>query len=115
MKKVIRLTESDLTRIVKRVIIEQNDYNTPKKWKDWKKEGYKYDAGSIPPSKNDMFYGQLNAVDRIKQNCKDWLQQTIYMNAQKYGFDRNVTGLEVCKVLNNGNFECRLLTKEKLF
>ncbi len=33
MKKVIRLTESDLTRIVKRVIIEQNDYNTPKKWK----------------------------------------------------------------------------------
>ncbi len=37
MKKVIRLTESDLTRIVKRVIIEEKKN---KKETDWKKMGF---------------------------------------------------------------------------
>jgi len=38
MKKIIRLTESDLTRIVKRVIIEEKKN---KKEMDWKKMGFK--------------------------------------------------------------------------
>jgi hypothetical protein len=38
MKKVIKLTESDLTRIVKRVI-DENKKN--KKEMDWKKMGFK--------------------------------------------------------------------------
>jgi predicted transcriptional regulator len=37
MKKIIRLTESDLTRIVKRVIIEEKKN---KKEMDWKKMGF---------------------------------------------------------------------------
>jgi DNA-directed RNA polymerase beta' subunit len=38
MKKVIKLTESDLTRIVKRVI---NENKKNKKEMDWKKMGFK--------------------------------------------------------------------------
>jgi predicted transcriptional regulator len=38
MKRIIRLTESDLTRIVKRVI---NEEKKNKKEMDWKKMGFK--------------------------------------------------------------------------
>jgi hypothetical protein len=31
MKKIIKLTEKDLTRIIKRVIVEQNEYYDPDK------------------------------------------------------------------------------------
>jgi hypothetical protein len=64
----------------------------------------------MPPNKNDMFYGP-----RIKQSGQEHLRQTIYLNADKKGFDRNVDGLIVFKNLDNGKIECRFLTKEKLF
>ena len=96
-------------------LLTEGDDDTPKKWKQWEKEGYKYNPGAIPPNKNDMFYGQLSVVSRIKNAGQEHLRQTIYFNADKKGFDRNVDGLMVFKYLDNGKIECRFLTKEKLF
>ena len=108
-----QLLESTLGNV--KPLITEGDNDTPKKWKEWEKEGYEYSPGTYPPNKNDMFYGQLSVVDRIKQNGSEHLRLTIYLNADTKGFDRNVDGLIVFKTLDNGNFDCRFLTKEKLF
>jgi hypothetical protein len=108
-----QLLESTLGNV--KPLLTEGDDDTPKKWKQWEKEGYEYSPGTMPPNKNDMFYGQLSVVARIKQSGQEHLRQTIYLNADKKGFDRNVDGLIVFKNLDNGKIECRFLTKEKLF
>jgi hypothetical protein len=62
-----------------------------------------------------MFYGQLSVISKIKTNGAEHLRQTILLNSKEKGFDSNVDGLIVFKTLDNGNIECRFLTKEKLF
>ena len=108
-----QLLESTLGNV--KPLLSEGDGDTPKKWKVWRKEGYEYSPGTMPPKRNDMFYGQLSVVGRIKQSAQEHLRQTIYLNADKKGFDRNVDGLMVFKDLGNGKIECRFLTKEKLF
>ena len=108
-----QLLESTMGNV--KPLLTEGDDDTPKKWKQWEKEGYEYSPGTMPPNKNDMFYGQLSVVARIKQSGQEHLRQTIYLNADEKGFDRNVDGLMVFKNLDNGTIECRFLTKEKLF
>jgi len=96
-------------------LITEGDNDSPKKWKKWKREGYEYIPGTLPPNNNDMFYGQLSVLDRIKQNGVEHLRQIIYSKAKEKGFNPNVDGLIVFKTLDDGKIECRFLTKQKLF
>ena len=65
MKKVIRLTESDLARIIKRVISEQSDVvNIPMVWELSKKLGLKY---SNPMGPDQVFFHYGNNPSMSKQ------------------------------------------------
>jgi hypothetical protein len=108
-----QLLESTMGNV--KPLITEGDNDTPKKWKEWEKDGYEYSPGTLPPNKNDMFYGQLSVISKIKTNGAEHLRQTILLNSKEKGFDSNVDGLIVFKTLDNGNIECRFLTKEKLF
>jgi hypothetical protein len=108
-----QLLESTLGNV--KPLITEGDNDTPKKWKEWAQEGYEYSPGTYPPNKNDMFYGQLSVLTRIKQAGSEHLRQTIFLNAKEKGFNPNVDGLIVFKNLDDGKIECRFLTKEKLF
>lgn len=65
MKKIIRLTESDLVRIVNKVISEQKESSQVMKAKQYylKKHGY---ANGIPDFKVDGVYG--DATEKAIQN-----------------------------------------------
>lgn len=75
MKKIIRLTESDLTRIVKRVIMEQNDCDT-----EWatvktaleKKRNMKdFDVTPLVCKKDQTGFikEQVPTIDDVKLKC----------------------------------------------
>ena len=65
MKKVIRLTESDLVRLVKRVIKEQS--TPPLK-------------GLYPSHLNNCFVRQGIPLDKIPQSCKDMINNKDEVN-----------------------------------
>jgi len=72
MKRVVRLTESDLARIVKRVISEQsNAVNIPMVWELSKKLGLKY---SKPMGPDQVFFHYGNKASLSKQ--KIWMDIT---------------------------------------
>lgn len=79
MKKVIRLTESDLMRIVKRVIAE-NDAEMEEGWLGDKIKGLKRfsrgygDEGELE-SKRDEFMAQLEEFDNeVMENPEDYMK-----------------------------------------
>lgn len=75
MKKIIRLTESDLTRIVRRVIQEQsNEVNIPLVWELAKNLGMFY---SLPMGPEQIFfhYGKNNAAKSIQKIWMDTVNQ----------------------------------------
>ena len=72
MKKIVRLTESDLVRIIKRVISEQsNDVNIPMVWELSKKLGLKY---STPNGPDQVFFHYGNNPSWSKQQI--WVDIT---------------------------------------
>jgi hypothetical protein len=63
MKKVIRLTESDLVRIVKRVIKEQST------------------TGTTPSIFDECFTTQKIPLDKLPQSCKDMINNKDKVNS----------------------------------
>jgi len=63
MKKVIRLTESDLVRIVKRVIKEQST------------------TGATPSIFDECFTTQKIPLDKLPQSCKDMINNKDKVNS----------------------------------
>ena len=74
MKKIIRLTESDLIRIVKRVINEQQ--GTVYRLRDLEKQGYHITAGGIPPKGNLKDSG-IEVLANTKTAADTGLQQKL--------------------------------------
>jgi len=99
MKKIIRLTESDLVRLVKRVVKEQEFDRElsrgPKKgilgWKDnW------YDEGDRPINPDDFEYdeeiefGPDDFEDYISQTDTDFPENRWSFNAKGFKGDRSI-------------------------
>ena len=95
MKKIIRLTESDLTRIVKRVIEEQRQMESPEVMKAkqhyLQKHGY---TKGIPDFKVDGVYGESTkkAIQNFQNKLGVYPQDGIWgeetfkkMNKQQLG------------------------------
>ena len=61
MRKIIRLTESDLTRLVRRVINEQTKTAT-KFYNELRKKGYKMTEDWVTSFVNDELYGEIKAA-----------------------------------------------------
>jgi hypothetical protein len=94
MKRIIRLTESDLTRIVRRVISEQstNNSNTPITI-NWKKGNKKFNITGTAPNfttdpismKNDMNWGLnfRNAKFTVTNNSNEEIYVTAFNSTRK--------------------------------
>ena len=101
MKKVIRLTESDLTRIVKRVIMEQSEKVVT--LKQLIKMGYSYPMGSKPPS-GDLIDTGVSSVGKTHTAATTSLM--ILVKEKKLP-STNDLGMIFTKVLVNGNTEAK--------
>jgi len=64
MKKVIRLTETDLTRIVKRVIMEQE--MTINGWSDEEVADFMNEVFSVELERDDLDFNSLSPNQQIK-------------------------------------------------
>ena len=80
MKKTIKLTESDLTRLVKRIINEQNE--------KWVKTGKKKDVGD--PDTGKVMAATMNIQNLIEK--KGWLPGEYNLT-----IDKNKKELKSCK------------------
>lgn len=107
MKKVIRLTESDLTRIVKRVIMEQSEKVVSAK--QLKKMGYSYPTGSMPPS-GDLIDTEISSVGKNVSSASMALMTLV---RQKNIPSTNNDGMIFTKTLDNGNIEARWILFKK--
>ena len=138
MKSIIKLTESDLTRIVRRVIKEQDEKNdffkdtpTPlnqeqweKVWMDLRKEnGYK---GFYYPDKYSFDFGGLNfyfnpntgMLHLPPQKLSDWRDDTLrareildnYVERLREAFERSEYDL---KMYVSSNYEMKIYFVEE--
>jgi len=104
MKKIVRLTESDLIRIVKRVIMEQDE--KPVTVKELKRDGYDVSPGDIPldnHKKETLVDSGITAVGQIDTGARltfNELLKNKSINSQQ----RN-KGFSVNRKLDNGNIE----------
>lgn len=75
MKKVVKLTEGDLNRIVKKVIKEQYDETQNQLWNDIKRpiDAYLYDEGR--PSIMDDDSKVIEVIDVLEQHIKELKQR----------------------------------------
>ena len=106
MKKIIKLTESDLTRIVKRVIKEQNE--KPIAVKQLEKDGYDVEVGSLPLSnykKNTLMDNGISSVGETDSASR----MTFIELLKKNNINKNniKSGFTVKRKLDNGNIEYR--------
>jgi hypothetical protein len=101
MKRIIRLTESDLTRIVKRVIMEQSEKLVT--LKQLKKMGYSYPMGSIPPS-GDLIDTEVSSVGKTLTAATTSLMSLV---RQKNLPSTNNMGIIFTRELDNGNTEAK--------
>ena len=82
MKKVIRLTESDLVRLVKRVIKEQEDqWNTDKETElfDLRKK-----SDEFLKDKNRPRYADYDDNESFMKDVEDWKESSGYNNHINY-------------------------------
>jgi hypothetical protein len=101
MKKIVRLTESDLIKIVKRVIMEQNE--KPVTVKELKRDGYDVSPGGIPLDnykKETLIDSGITAVGQIDAGARLTFNELL----KKKGIQRN-KGFSVNRELDNGNIE----------
>lgn len=106
MKRIIRLTENDLTRIVKRVIKEQDEVVT---LKQLKKMGYSYPPGQLPPS-NDLIDSGVSSVGKTQSASSMSLMSLV---RQKNLPSTNNDGVVFYKTLDNGNIESKWMLYKK--
>lgn len=104
MKKTVRLTESDLIRIVKRVIIEQEE--KPVTVKELKRDGYDVSMGDIPldnHKKESLMDSGIMAVGQIDAAARSTFNQLL----KKKGINsqQRSKGFYVMRKLDNGNIE----------
>lgn len=107
MKKVIRLTESDLTRIVRRIIMEQSEKVVSAK--QLKKMGYSYPMGSMPPS-GDLIDTEISSVAKTVSAATMSLMALV---RQKNVPSTNNDGMIFTKTLDNGNIEAKWILFKK--
>jgi hypothetical protein len=104
MKKIVRLTESDLIRIVKRVIMEQDEKSVTVK--ELKRDGYDVSPGDIPldnHKKETLMDIGITAVGQVDAGARLTFNELL----KKKGIDsqqRN-KGFSVMRKLDNGNIE----------
>jgi hypothetical protein len=101
MKKIVRLTESDLIRIVKRVIMEQDE--KPVTVKELKRDGYDVSVGDIPldnHKKETLIDSGITAVGQTDAGARVTFNGLL----KKKGIQRN-KGFSVNRELENGNIE----------
>jgi hypothetical protein len=104
MKKIVRLTESDLIKIVKRVIMEQNE--KPVTVKELKRDGYDVSPGDIAldnHKKETLIDSGITAVGQIDAGARLTFNELLKkkgINSQQ----RN-KGFSVNRELDNGNIE----------
>lgn len=104
MKKTVRLTESDLIRLIKRVIMEQE--SKPVTVKELKRNGYDVPMGELPL---DTHKGQtlidsgIKSVGEIDAASKVSFNQLL----KKNGINSQLRskGFTVKRELDNGNIE----------
>jgi len=109
MKKVIRLTESDLVKLVKRVIMEQEGKSVTVK--DLKKMGYDVPVGDIPLSMHKdetLIDNDIKAVGEIESAANFTLLQLLKQKGINPQNRRK--GFYVKRELDNGNIEYKWIT-----
>lgn len=104
MKKTVRLTESDLIRIVKRVIMEQEE--KPVTVKELKRDGYDVPMGDRPldsHKKETLMDSGITAVGQMDAGARLTFNELLRkkgINSQQRG-----KGFSVMRKLDNGNIE----------
>jgi len=109
MKKVVRLSESDLVRLVKRVIMEQDSKSVTVK--DLKRDGYDVEIGDLPLSTHKDQTLIDNDIKAVGQNHAGASLSFRELLKQK-GINpmlRN-KGFKVVRKLSNGNTELKWIT-----
>jgi hypothetical protein len=109
MKKVVRLSESDLVRLVKRVIMEQDSKSVTVK--DLKRDGYDVEIGDLPLSTHKDQTLIDNNIKAVGQNHAGANLSFRGLLKQR-GINpmlRN-KGFKVIRKLSNGNTELKWIT-----
>jgi len=109
MKKVVRLSESDLVRLVKRVIMEQDSKSVTVK--DLKRDGYDVEIGDLPLSTykdQTLIDNDIKAVGQNHAGANLSFRELL----KQRGINpmlRN-KGFKVVRKLSNGNTELKWIT-----
>jgi hypothetical protein len=109
MKKVVRLSESDLVRLVKRVIMEQDSKSVTVK--DLKRDGYDVEIGDIPLSMHKdetLIDNEIKAVGEVDSAANFTLLQLLKQKGINPQNRRK--GFSVKRELDNGNIEYKWIT-----
>ena len=104
MKKTVRLTESDLIRIVKRVIMEQDE--KPVTVKELKRDGYDVPMGDIPldsHKKEKLIDSGITAVGQVDAGAR--LTFNKLLSNKGINSQQRSKGFSVMRKLDNGNIE----------
>lgn len=104
MKKIIRLTESDLTRIVRKVILESGLNRLHK-------HIIEHDCAIITAYRDkmvDCYYDVKNAGERLTKSQKAIRNQTLKRNLMQYGYSvTNVVGSYIEGYLSDNQIEVK--------
>jgi hypothetical protein len=104
MKKVVRLSESDLVRLVKRVIMEQDSKSVTVK--DLKRDGYDVPMGDRPlqdHKKETLFDSGITAVGQVDAGAR--LTFNKLLSKKGINSQQRNKGFSVMRKLDNGNIE----------
>jgi hypothetical protein len=104
MKKIVRLSEQDLVRLVKRVIMEQDE--KPVTVKELKRDGYDVSMGDNPldsHKKETLIDSGITAVGQIDAGARSTFNELL----KKKGINsqQRSKGFSVMRKLYNGNIE----------
>jgi hypothetical protein len=104
MKKVVRLSESDLVRLVKRVIMEQEGKSVTVK--DLKRDGYDVEIGDLPLSTHKdqtLIDNDIKAVGQVDAGAR--LTFNKLLSKKGINSQQRNKGFSVMRKLDNGNIE----------
>jgi hypothetical protein len=114
MKKIIRLTESDLTRLVKRVIKEQEEEEFPTYMEDMKQTAVEWLVEMLDLPPNNYLIEQAKEMEKQQKGYSgeevDFFVKDILHNIKYYEY--NVNNLELISFSNDIEFEIEKLYEE---